>query len=119
MRVCVCGGGGGYYDTSIYMYTWAADHFLGVQSFEFQFFLVFSFQKKEYFWGYDEIVDIFGGYHKTELFFFGGEGGGGAGVRGAHLYTFEVEYFLWGGLNFKYFFEVNSRCLVQAYVSRK
>ena len=32
---------------------------MGVQNSEFQYFL--GFQKNEYFWGYEDFVDIFGG----------------------------------------------------------
>ena len=37
--------------------------FLGVQNVEFQYFGVF--QKTEYFWGYEDFVDIFSIHHKN------------------------------------------------------
>ena len=43
--------------------------FLGVQNFEFQLFL--CFQKNEYFWGYEDFVDIFWGHHKIGLYLGG------------------------------------------------
>ena len=63
-----------------------SSHFWGVQNFDFQIFFFFFFfiyfifffffffwggggvRKNEHFRGYDEIVDIFGGRHKAELF---------------------------------------------------
>ena len=38
--------------------------FFGIQNFEFQYFLVF--QKNEYFLGYEDYVDIFGGITKLD-----------------------------------------------------
>ena len=40
-------------------------HFL-VQNFEFQIF--WGFQKNEYFWGYEDFVDIFWGHYKIGLY---------------------------------------------------
>ena len=37
-----------------------------VQNFEFQYFL--GFQENEYFWGYEDFVDIFWGHHKIGLY---------------------------------------------------
>ena len=39
--------------------------FFGVQNFEFYFL---GFQKNEYSFGYEDFVDIFGGYHKIGLY---------------------------------------------------
>ena len=62
------------------------------------------FQKNEYFWGYVDLVDIFGGHHKTGLVL---------GVISMHFRVFsygqgtEWEYFILGGggvvLKNKYF----------------
>ena len=49
------GGGGGYSDISYIRSLWS---FLGVQNFEFQYFCFFL--ENEYFWGYEDFVDIFG-----------------------------------------------------------
>ena len=40
--------------------------FWGVQNFAFQYF--FGFEKNDYFWGYEDFVDIFGGHHKIGLY---------------------------------------------------
>ena len=55
---CTCDSGaqGG---TLIFSYIRRLGSFLGVQNFEFHYFL--GFQKNEYFLGYEEFVDIFGG----------------------------------------------------------
>ena len=58
-----------------------------------------GFQKNEYFWGYEDFVDIFGGQHKIGLYF---------GVISMHLGSFlrvKVQYRdVFGGCkNFKYF----------------
>ena len=79
-------------------------YFLGFKILNFNIFG--GFQKDEYFWGYEDFVDFFGGHHKIVLylevismhfrvfsdgqgtglgclkfliFFFGGGGGGGGG----------------------------------------
>ena len=57
------GGGGGYSD--IFIHTWARAIF-GVQNFEFQYYFV-VFRKIDIL-GYEEIVNIFGGYHKIGLY---------------------------------------------------
>ena len=51
------GVGGGYSDIFIYMLAWPI--FGGFKILNFRIFG--GFQKNEYFWGYEEIVDIFGG----------------------------------------------------------
>ena len=56
------------------IFSFISDHLLGVQNFEFQY-LGGGGQQNEYFWGYDEIVDTFGG-HKMD--YLGG---------GSFLYT--------------------------------
>ena len=46
--------------------------------------------RKEYFWGYDEIVDIFLGSSQVFFVFFlaGGGGGWGGGGHLYYIYTF-------------------------------
>ena len=85
------GGGGGrgglrYFHTFICIWLWP---FLGVQ-------------KKEYFWGYEEFVNIFGwSLHMTNWT-----------NLGDHFYI------IWEFLIFLIFYYVSSRCWVQAYVCR-
>ena len=65
--------------------------------------------RKEYFLGYDEIVDIFGGSSQLGFFFWGGGGGRGSFI----LYIYFLGLFLkvkvqnwnifWGVLYVKYF----------------
>ena len=55
--------------TLIISYIHRLGSFLGVQNFELHLFIIFFFfffgggggQKNEYFWGYEDFVDIFGG----------------------------------------------------------
>ena len=58
MCVCVWGGGGGG-GTLILSYIRRLGSFFWVQNFEFLYFWFF-FQKNEYFWGYEDFVDIYG-----------------------------------------------------------
>ena len=43
------------------------------------FNIVLGFQKNEYFWGHEEVVDIVLGSYIIGLFLEGGRGGGGGG----------------------------------------
>ena len=59
--------GGGGCGTLIFSYIRRHGSFFG-----FNFFLIsmfWGFQKKYYFWGYEDFVDIFGGHHKIGLYF--------------------------------------------------
>ena len=56
-------GGGA---TLIFSYTRRLRPFLGVQKFNFSMFWVF--QRNEYFWGYEDFVDILGVYHIIGLY---------------------------------------------------
>ena len=58
------GGGGGY--SYIYMAYVASGYFWGFKILNFNIFG--DFQKTEYFWGYEDFVDIFGGHHKIGLY---------------------------------------------------
>ena len=53
----------GYSDIFIYV---GSSHFLGFKILNFSTF--WGFQKNEYVLGYGDFVDIFGGYHKIELY---------------------------------------------------
>ena len=53
--------------TLIFSYICRLGSFFGVQNFEFQYF--WGFQKKKYFLGYEDFVDIFWGHHKIGLYF--------------------------------------------------
>ena len=68
------GGGGG---TLKFLYMCRLGLFLGVQNFEFQYFL--GFQKKKYFLGYEDFVDIFWDHYKIGLYL---------GVPSMHLSVF-------------------------------
>ena len=58
------GGGGG---TQIFSYIRKLGPFFGVQNFEFRYFL--GFQKNNFFWGYENFVDIFwGSSHNWTIF---------------------------------------------------
>ena len=57
-------------DTLIFSYIRGIESFLGVQNFEFQYFLG-GFQKNKYFLGYEDFVDIFWGCHKKWTIFRG------------------------------------------------
>ena len=50
----------------IFSYIRRLGPFFGVQNFEFQYF--WGFQKNDYFWGYEDFVDIFWGHHKIGLY---------------------------------------------------
>ena len=65
MCVCVCGGGGGGGGTRIFSHVRRLGPFLGFKILNFNIFG--GFQKNEYFLGYDDFVDIFGGHHKIGL----------------------------------------------------
>ena len=54
------GVGGGGAVPLIFSYICRLGLFSGVQNFEFHYYYFF-FQKTEYFWGYEDFVDIFGG----------------------------------------------------------
>ena len=47
--------------TLMFSYTRRLRPFLGVQKFQFQY--VLGFQRNEYFWGYEDFMDILGVYH--------------------------------------------------------
>ena len=59
----LAGGGGG---TLIFSYTRRLGSFLGVKILNFNKFL--GFQKNKYFFGCDDLVDIFWGHHKIGLY---------------------------------------------------
>ena len=56
------GGGGG---TLIFHTYVGSGYFLGFEILNFNF--LGGFQKNEYFWGYEDFVDIFLGHHKIGL----------------------------------------------------
>ena len=60
------GGGGGLWVTLIFSYTRRLRPFLRVQKFNFSMF--WGFQRNEYFCGYEDFVDILGGYHIVGLY---------------------------------------------------
>ena len=67
VSVCVCvggGGGGGYSDIFIHMEAQAI--FGGFKILNFNIF--WGFRKNEYFWGYEDFVDIFWGHPKSGLY---------------------------------------------------
>ena len=96
---------------------------LGFKIWNFNILVFFFLQKNEYFWGYEEIVDI------TNLDNWGGRGSFLYILRLFLVSRYRMEIFFGGRYNFQifngvwlnswYFFLVNSRCWVQAYVSRK
>ena len=105
--LCLRGEGGGvlwFFHTYI-----GSGCFLGFKIFTVKilnFSILGVFQTTEYFWGYEDFVDIF--------FFFGGGGGVGVGhykiglyleVISMHFRVFSGEYFL-GCYTFKYLFGV-------------
>ena len=55
------GDGGSGRVPLIFSYICRLGLFSGVQNFEFHYFLFCFFQKTEYFGGYEDFVDIFGG----------------------------------------------------------
>ena len=61
-------GGGGYFHTFSNINV-GSGHFLGFKILNFN--IVGGFQKYEYFWGYEDFVDIFGGHHKIEPYLWG------------------------------------------------
>ena len=67
--------------TLIFSYKVGSDHLFRFKILNFNIFFFFS--EKWILFGYDEIVDIFGDHHETELFWGGG---------GGHLYTFQAFY---------------------------
>ena len=81
--------GSGTGSTQIFSYLRRLGSFLEVQNFEYQYF----FQINEYFWGYEDFVDISGGHHKTVLFFFLG-GGDFLHFRGFLRPMYRMEIFL-------------------------
>ena len=56
-------GGGG---TLIFSYIHRLRSFFGLKILNLTF--LGGFQKNEYFWGYEDFVDIFWGHHKTRLY---------------------------------------------------
>ena len=85
--------------TLIFSYIRSLGVFLGVQNFEFQYFLGFStFQKNEYFLGNEDFVDILLGHHKIGLYL------------GVIFLYFKVKVqiggYFWGLLKFQIFFGV-------------
>ena len=76
--VCVCGGGGGGELRFSYIFVgW--DHFWGFKILNFNIFG--GFQKYNYFWGYEDFVDI-----SLQNW---------TGLRG-HFYTFQCQCAGWG-----------------------
>ena len=56
-------------DTLIFSYIRRLGSFFGVKNFEFHYFGGGGgVQKNEYFLGYEDFVDIFGGHHKIGLY---------------------------------------------------
>ena len=99
VSVCVFrgGGGGGEYSILWYFRVYVGSElFWGVQNFEFQYFFFFlggggggeGGSENEYFWGYYEIVDIFGVVKKLDCFCFILFWGGGEGVIFIHFKAF-------------------------------
>ena len=72
--------------------------------------IFWGFQKTEYFWGYEDFVEMFGGHHEIGLYlevismhfrvFSEGQGTEWRVFFG--LLKFQI--FIWGALNSKYFF---------------
>ena len=54
------GGGGGGGGTLIFSYVCDTGYFLGFKILNFNIF--WGLEKTEYYWGYEDFVDIFGGY---------------------------------------------------------
>ena len=93
---------------------------MGVQNFEFHYFL--GFQKKKYLFRYEDFVDIFfRGHHKIGLYL---------GANSLHFRVFskgqgtewviflgvgKISNMFFGCLKFQIFFGVNGRCWIRAY----
>ena len=107
--VCLC---------TLYFHAYVGSGYLGCSILWISIFM--GFQKTEYFWGYEDFVDIFGVITKLDYTMHLRVFSEGQGTQWRIYFgLLKFQIFIWGAWNSWYFLWVNGRCWALAYVWRK